>query len=121
MTRLTVLLIILIISFSIAGCFKKPIACIEVSNENPIKNIPVDINGFCSEDAKFYEYEIDGVKVWGDTESDIQYAFPTVGQHTIKLTIYTKFSGTYNSRTGCTGCTGAGKTNSTTKVITVTN
>lgn len=93
----------------------------EISNEMPTKNTSVSIDGFCSEKAKWYEYEIDGNSVWANTTSDIAFTFTTVGPHTIKLTVYRHFNGTYNSRTGCNGCSGSGKSSSITKTINVVN
>jgi hypothetical protein len=102
----------------IQGC-KKTEACIQISNETPAFNEFIEISGDCSIKAKWYDFEIDGALVHSDTESSFEYAFTKKGNHLIKLTVYRKWNGSYNSRTGCTGCSGAGKSNSITKTITV--
>jgi hypothetical protein len=99
---------------------RKPIACIDVY-ETPTKNVKTSINGFCSERAKFYVYEIDGVTVWSDNTSNFDFTFTTLGQHIIKLTTFRRFEGTYDSRTGCNGCKGSGKSSSISKIVTVIN
>ena len=98
---------------------KKPTACLEVSNESPKVNEYIEISASCSEKGKWYDFEIDGSVVNSDMESSIEYAFATKGNHLIKVTVYKKWNGSYNSRTGCSGCSGAGKSNSITKTVTV--
>jgi hypothetical protein len=111
-------LLLLTLFLTIQSC-KKPQACISVSNENPAVNDYITIDAFCSTKAKWFEYEIDGKLVYSDMDSDIEYSFKTKGSHTIKLTVYKKWEGSYNSRTGCSGCKGAGKSSSVTKTINV--
>lgn len=103
------------------SCIKKPAACVVVSDEAPKKDDYITIDGSCSKNAKWYVYEIDGQSRGGDFSGDLDYSFSTAGKHVIRLTVYTKWNGSFNSRTGCSGCSGAGKSNSTTKEITVSN
>ena len=99
---------------------RKPTACIEVS-DTVYKDKSTSIDGFCTQKAKFYVYEIDGVVVWSDNTSDFEFTFTTLGKHTVKLTAYRSFQGTYNSQTGCNGCKGSGKSSTITKEVNVIN
>lgn len=109
------------ISFLLQGCFKKPVACFTVSNETPMVDDFISLSSDCSEDGKWVVYEIDGQSDEGDFSGNNSYAFEKPGKHLLKLTIYTKWNGSYNSRTGCDACTGAGKSSTISKEINVVN
>ena len=116
----TLLLFTVCVSSLLSGC-KKPEACLEV-NESPKKDVTTTIDATCSQNARWFDFYIDGTYKGGGFSGDIEYTFTTVGKHTVKVTIFKNYNGTTNSRSGtCTGCSGSGKSSTIEKEVNVTN